>query len=74
MKLSDIPIVGQVLKSGAEDRVFDSLLLVGLVLIPLIAVVGRSLFTTGTAIVYIALFVGYVFYKGIRGEMMGDGQ
>ncbi|ELY86060.1 hypothetical protein [Natrinema altunense] len=65
MKLSDLPIVEEVFESGANDRVFDSLLLIGPVLIVGIAIVGRSLLTTGIAIAYVLFFVAYVVYRGI---------
>ncbi|SEP95173.1 hypothetical protein [Natrinema salaciae] len=66
MKIGDIPVVGELLESGAEDRVFDSLLLVGPLLILFIAVVGRSVLTTGLAVTYVVFFVVYVLYRGIR--------
>ncbi|AFO56356.1 MULTISPECIES: hypothetical protein [Natrinema] len=65
MKLSELPIVEEVFESGANDRVFDSLLLIGPVLIVGIAIVGRSLLTTGIAIAYVLFFVAYVVYLGI---------
>ncbi|ELY79815.1 hypothetical protein [Natrinema pallidum] len=65
MKLSELPIVEEVFESGANDRVFDSLLLIGPVLIAGIAIVGRSTVTTGIAIAYVLFFVAYVGYRGI---------
>lgn len=66
MKPSDLPVVSVVFEAGAEDRVFDSLLLVGPLVIVLVAVLGRSLLTTGLAMGYIAVFVTYVLYRGAR--------
>ncbi|WP_408958108.1 hypothetical protein [Natrinema sp. 74] len=66
MTLSDVPIVGDLLEAGAEDRVFDGLLLVGPVLIALIAVDGRSPLTTVIAVAYLLCFVAYVLYRGVR--------
>ncbi|MDS0474960.1 hypothetical protein [Natrinema sp. 1APR25-10V2] len=66
MNLSDVPIVGDLLEAGAEDRVFDSLLLVGPLLIAVIAVVGRSPLTTAIASAYLLFFVSYVLYRGVR--------
>ncbi|WP_222918637.1 hypothetical protein [Natrinema sp. SYSU A 869] len=66
MRPSELPLVGQVFESGAEDRVFDSLLLVGPVIILLIVAVGRSLLTTSIAVGYVLFFVAYVLYRGVR--------
>ncbi|WP_455449595.1 hypothetical protein [Natrinema thermotolerans] len=66
MTVSDIPIVGDLLESGAEDRVFDSLLLAGPVLILVIAFLGRSTVTVGLAAAYVLFFVAYVLYRGVR--------
>ncbi|MFC6769873.1 hypothetical protein [Natrinema soli] len=66
MRVSDLPVVGDLLESGAEDRVFDSLLLVGPLLILLIALVGRSSLTTGLALSYVSFFIAYVLYRGVR--------
>ena len=66
MNLSDVPIVGDLLEAGAEDRVFDSLLLVGPLLIALVAVVGRSPLTIAIAAAYLLFFVAYVAYRGVR--------
>ncbi len=65
MNLADVPIVGELLEAGAEDRVFDSLLLAGPILVLLIAVVGRSTLTTGIVVAYLLFFVGYVLYRGV---------
>jgi hypothetical protein len=66
MKSRDIPVVSAVFEAGADDRVFDSLLLTGPLVIGLIAVLGRSLVTEAVAIAYIAAFVGYTLYRGVR--------
>ncbi|MGQ3413303.1 hypothetical protein ACT4ML_13690 [Natrinema sp. LN54] len=66
MRINELPIVGELLESGAEDRIFDSLLLVGPLLILVIALVGRSVLTTGLAAAYVVFFVAYVLYRGIR--------
>ncbi|OLZ40808.1 hypothetical protein A6E15_07300 [Natrinema saccharevitans] len=66
MRLADVPVVGDLLESGAEDRVFDSLLLVGPALILVIAVLGRSAVTIGLAAAYVLFFVAYVLYRGVR--------
>ncbi|GAB7011444.1 hypothetical protein [Halorubrum trueperi] len=66
MKSRDIPFVSAVLEAGADDRVFDSLLLTGPLVIGLVVVLGRSLVTEAVAIAYIAAFVGYTLYRGVR--------
>ncbi|WP_424005536.1 hypothetical protein ACOZ4I_19400 (plasmid) [Haloarcula salina] len=68
MKLRDIPVITYVFEVGADDRIFDSLLLVGPLVIGLIVVLGRSLFTEALAIVYLAVFVTYTLYQGIQEE------
>lgn len=62
MNLERIPLIGGVIESGADDRVFDGLLLSGPVLLVLLALVGRNLITEAIAALYIAVFVGYVIY------------
>ncbi|RZV06677.1 hypothetical protein BDK88_3704 [Natrinema hispanicum] len=64
MNLRGLPVVGDLLEAGAEDRVFDVLLLVGPLLILFIAVVGRSVLTSGGAIIYILFFILYIIYRG----------
>jgi hypothetical protein len=66
MKSRDIPVVSAVFEAGADDRVFDSLLLIGPLVIGLIVVLGRSLVTEAIAIAYIAVFVGYTLYRGVQ--------
>lgn len=66
MRLGDLPLVAYVLESGANDRVFDFLLLVGPAVIVLVAIVGRTLATVGISVAYLVFFVAYVLYKGLR--------
>jgi hypothetical protein len=61
---TDLPIVKQVLESGADDRVYDSLVLAGPIVIAVILVAGRTVVTTGVALLYIACFVSYLLYRG----------
>jgi len=65
MKLDRIPLIGQVINSGADDRVFDALLLAGPLVVVVLALVGRNLVTEGLAAAYLAVFVGYVLYIGL---------
>ncbi|PSQ61798.1 MAG: hypothetical protein BRD21_08465 [Halobacteriales archaeon SW_8_66_22] len=62
----DLPVVSAVVEAGADDRIFDSLLLIGPLVIGLIVILGRSLVTEAVATVYIATFVGYTLYRAIR--------
>jgi len=62
----DLPVVSAVVEAGADDRIFDSLLLIGPLVIGLIVLLGRSFVTEAVAVVYIAVFVGYTLYRAIR--------
>lgn len=66
MKLGDLPVFSYVLGAEADTRVFDSLLLVGPLVIGLVAILGRSLVTEVLAVVYIAVFVTQALYQGTR--------
>lgn len=66
MKSRDIPVVSAVFEAGADDRIFDSLLLIGPLVIGLIVVLGRSLVTEAVAIAYIVAFVVYTLYRGVQ--------
>ncbi|WP_137285022.1 hypothetical protein [Halorussus salinisoli] len=63
MKTDSVPIVGELFAAGPSDRVFDSLLLAGPLLIVFVALVGRSLLTTLLTVSYLATFIGYTFFK-----------
>lgn len=66
MNPGNVPLISSIFEAGAEDRVFDSLLLVGPLVISLIAVLDRSVLTEGLAVGYIAVFVMSVLYRGIQ--------
>lgn len=66
MNPAELPVIKQVLESGADDRVYDSLVLAGPVIITVILLVGRSVITIGLALLYIALFVSYLSYQGLN--------
>lgn len=66
MKLRDLPIVSDVFAAGPDNRVFDSLLLLGPLVLGLIIVLNRSLFTEALAVAYISVLLTYVLYQGIR--------
>lgn len=58
--------VAPVLESGADDRVFDTLLLSGPLVAVLLAALGRSSVTVALAGCYVAFFTLYLLYKGVR--------
>ncbi|GAB6861988.1 hypothetical protein ACFR97_03810 [Haloplanus litoreus] len=64
MNPRDLPVISDVFEAGADDRVFDSLLLLGPLVIGLVVVLDRSFVTETLALAYIAVFVGYVLYRG----------
>lgn len=66
MNTENVPILGELLSAGPNDRVFDSLLLVGPLLIVVIAIAGRSLPTMLLAIGYLIVFVGYAIFKSVE--------
>ncbi|AHZ22765.1 hypothetical protein E6P09_03425 [Haloferax mediterranei ATCC 33500] len=68
MNPSNVPIISHILESGAEDRVFDSLLLIGPLLIVIITVFHRSLVTELLATAYIVVFVTYILYQGCHSQ------
>lgn len=53
---------------GGEDRVFDWLIVAAPLLLFVIAFLGRTLVTKGLAGGYITVFLGYIVYRGVRGE------
>lgn len=66
MKPSDVPVVSSVFEAGADNRVFDLLLLLGPLVIGLVVILGRSLVTEVLAVAYIAVFVTYALYHGVQ--------
>lgn len=66
MNPENLPIVGMVFRYGAYDRVLDSILLFGPVVILSFVIFGRNPITTIVAGLYIFLFFGYVLYNGLR--------
>lgn len=65
MKLSDLPEIAFGFDAGPEDRIFDSLLVLGPLIIGLVIVLNRSIFTEALAIAYIGVFLTYVLYQGV---------
>lgn len=66
MKLREIPVISYGFDAGADDRVFDSLLLVGPLVIGVVVLLKRSLFTEALAVAYIAVFLTYALYQGVQ--------
>ncbi|WP_458190800.1 hypothetical protein [Haladaptatus sp. NG-WS-4] len=66
MKLGDLPVISTVFEAGADDRIFDLLLLLGPLVIGLVIVLNRSLVTEALALAYLSVFVAYILYQGIR--------
>lgn len=60
MNPSGLPLVGWILESGPDDRVFDALLLTGPLIVALIALLGRSQVVEAIVIVYLVAIVGHV--------------
>lgn len=57
------PLVEPLLSIGADDGVFDGLLLSGPLLVAVLAVVGRTPLTTTLVAAYLVVFVGYTLLK-----------
>lgn len=65
LNLERFPLVHSVVESGADDRVFDSLMVLGPLVILVIALLGRLAVTTVLAGAYVFSFVVYVLYKAV---------
>lgn len=72
MRPDDLPVLTSVFEAGADDRIFDSLLLLGPLVIGLIVVLDRSLITDAFAVAYIGAFVTYVLYRWGRESVRED--
>ena len=67
MKATDIPVIGLVIRTGADDRVYDTAMVVGVLLLAIIAALGRNMLTEGLVVAYLVGFSGYICYNGLRG-------
>lgn len=65
-KVEHVPLASTLLEAGPNDRVFDSLLLAGPLLIVAIVIGGRSTLTSLLAAGYLITFAGYTLAKGIK--------
>ncbi|MDY6776104.1 MAG: hypothetical protein SV253_08555 [Halobacteria archaeon] len=63
-----IPVLRTVYEMGADDRVFDSLILVAPVLVVVIGVLGRNSLTTALGVSYIGAFLVNLLRKALRKE------
>lgn len=66
MNLRRVPGFGEVMDAGADNRVFDALLVVGPWVIVLLAVAGRSVVTEAIALGYLVLLIGNTLYRAAR--------
>ena len=65
MRLADVPVIGELLRSGVGDQVFRWLLLAGPAVIAVIAVSGRRPATVGLVVAYLLVFVANVLRNGL---------
>ncbi|MFC7156238.1 hypothetical protein ACFQPA_12375 [Halomarina halobia] len=65
MTFTNFPVIKQVFESGADDRMYDSLVITGPVVVLIVAVVGRAVFTVGLAVLYLITFVSYLLYRAV---------
>jgi hypothetical protein len=66
MDPENLPLVGPVFEFGAQDRVLDTIMLSGPVVVLAIVVLGRSPLTEALVVLYVTSFVAYVLYSGLR--------
>jgi hypothetical protein len=66
MNPETLPYVGAVFRFGASDRVLDSILLAGPVVVLSMILLGRTPVTTVLAVGYVLSFTVYVVYKGVH--------
>jgi len=68
MRFRDYPVVRQIAETGADDRVFDALVLIGPGVVAALVLVGRSLLTEVVAGAYLVVFVANVVRLWLLGE------
>lgn len=66
MRPQDLPWVGRVLAFGPDDVVYDSLILLGPLVVALFVVAGRNPVTIAVALGYVASFVSYAAYRAVE--------
>lgn len=65
MKPRDVPLVDQIVESGADDHVYDTFMLMGPLVLVIVAVVGRTLLTEVVVGAHLLAFTTYVVYNAI---------
>ncbi|MFB6108365.1 MAG: hypothetical protein ABEJ82_05935 [Haloplanus sp.] len=65
MTPEELPVVGVVCEFGADDHLFDLLVLAGPPVILYLAVAGRSVPSEAAAVLYVCAFLGNVLYRGL---------
>jgi len=65
MNPETLPVVGPVFEFGAQNRVLDSIMLLGPVVVLAIVLLGRTPLTTAFVALYVASFIGYFLYSGL---------
>jgi hypothetical protein len=68
VNLLDLPVVRHVVETGADDRVYDTAMVVGVLLLAVVAVLGRTTVTEALVVAYLVAFTGYIVYNGLRGD------
>jgi len=65
MRIEKVPFIGPLFTAGADDPVFDTLLIRGPAVIIAVTILGRTLPSTLLAVAYTGGFFGYIAYKGL---------
>ncbi len=73
MSPESLPLIGPVLRTGANDRLFDTLLLLGAPLLVVIALLGRQPITTLLAAGYVVLFLAHTVHNWTRTRRPPEG-
>lgn len=68
MNPENLPFVGELLRAGTDDVLFDAWLLLGPVVLVCIALAGRTRLTTALAGSYVVFLLLYVLYTAARTE------
>ncbi|WP_436925075.1 hypothetical protein [Halosimplex amylolyticum] len=66
MDYENLPLIGPVFRFGAEDRVLDTILLAGPLVVLTMIVFGQSPVARALVGLYVATFAVYVVYNGVR--------
>mgnify|MGYP000335405060 CR=1 FL=1 len=66
MSPETLPVIGPIINTGPNDRLFDGLLFLGPILLLLIAVLGRRPFTVVFAFAYVIAFLAHIVHNNLR--------